>query len=124
MTESIKGMSLGIDAQFALQNAAQVKAEQGAMRSAKDGVKSGSALEQKRMEEAATQFEGLLLQQLFKSMWSSVPQEGMLSGSNEEGYYRDMLNEALAKDFSEGQGIGIKQVILNELKKSAYSKKD
>jgi Rod binding domain-containing protein len=53
-------------------------------------------------------------------MWSTVPQEGLLSGSHEEGLYRDMLNEALANSISEGRGIGIKDVILKDIKK--YSK--
>jgi flagellar protein FlgJ len=68
-------------------------------------------------EEAAQQFEGLLIQQMLESMWSTVPQKGLLSGSNEEAMYRDMLNEALATSISEGRGLGIKEVILNDFNK-------
>jgi len=64
---------------------------------------------------AAEQFEALLVQEMLKSMWSTVPKEGLLTGSYEEGMYRDMLNEALAKSISEGQGIGIKDVILKDI---------
>jgi len=70
---------------------------------------------------AAEQFEAMLLKEMLKSMWSTVPQEGMLSGSYEEGMYRDMLNEALAQSISEGQGMGIKDVILKDI--SQLSKK-
>lgn len=66
--------------------------------------------------EAAQQFEALLLQQMFQSMWSTVPTEGMLNGSREEGLYRDFLIEALADSSASGQGIGIKDVILREFK--------
>ena len=68
-------------------------------------------------EKAAQQFESMLLKQMIDSMWSTVPKEGMLSGSNEEGMYRDMLNEALASSISEGKGIGIKDVILRDINK-------
>jgi Rod binding domain-containing protein len=68
-------------------------------------------------EVAAQQFEALLVQQMLESMWSSVPQKGLLSGSNEEAMYRDMLNEALATSISEGKGLGIKEVILNDFNK-------
>lgn len=70
----------------------------------------------KEIEDASSQFEGMLLQQMFKSMWSSVPKDGMLSGSKEEGMYRDMLNESLSNSIAEGQGIGIKEVIAREMR--------
>jgi Rod binding domain-containing protein len=47
-------------------------------------------------------------------MWSTVPKGGLVSGSNEEALYRDMFNEALSNSISEGKGIGIKNVILND----------
>ena len=71
-----------------------------------------------RAKEAATQFEALLLQQMIQAMWSSVPQGGLISGSREEELYRDMLNESLARNIAEGQGIGIKEVVLNDMRRS------
>lgn len=65
-------------------------------------------------KQAAQQFEALLVQEMLKSMWSTVPKGELLSGSNEERMYRDMLNEALADSISQGKGIGIKDVILKE----------
>ena len=67
------------------------------------------------VKKAAIQFEAMLLQEMLKSMWSTVPKEGMLSGSREEAYYRDMFNEALAGSLAEGKGLGIKDVISKEL---------
>ncbi len=71
----------------------------------------------KEIQKAAEKFEALLLHQMIRSMWSTVPSEGMLTGSREEGIYRDMLNEALAKSISEGKGIGIKDVIVQDMSK-------
>ena len=66
-------------------------------------------------KQAAQQFEALLLQEMLKSMWATVPQGQLLSGSHEEKMYRDMLNEAVADSISQGRGIGIKDVILKDL---------
>lgn len=76
----------------------------------------------KNPEAAAQQFEAMLLKQMIDSMWSTVPKEGLLSGSSEESMYRDMLNEALASSISEGKGIGVKDVILKDINKLAKSK--
>jgi Rod binding domain-containing protein len=73
-------------------------------------------------EVAAQQFEALLVQQMLQSMWSTVPKHGLLSGSNEESMYRDMLNEALANSIAEGKGLGIKDVILKDINRINKSK--
>lgn len=80
---------------------------------------SGNQTGDPKVSEAATQFEALLLQQMFKSMWSTLPkEEGMLSGSNEEAQFRDMFVEGLANSVAKGQGIGIKEVIAKEMYKT------
>ena len=76
----------------------------------------------KNPEKVARDFEALLLKQMIDSMWSSVPKDGLLSGSNEEEMYRDMLNQALASSISEGRGIGVKEVILKDINRLTKSK--
>ena len=66
-------------------------------------------------KQAAQQFEALLVQEMLKSMWATVPQGELLSGSHEEKMYRDMLNEAVASSIAEGKGMGIKETILKDL---------
>jgi len=69
------------------------------------------------IKKAAIQFEGLLLQQMLKSMWATVPhQKGSLSASNEETTYRDMFNEALATQIAEKSSLGIASVIERDMK--------
>jgi len=70
-----------------------------------------------RVKQAAADFEGMLLQQMFQSMWQSVPQSELTGGGKEGEYFRDMFIEGLAKDVSKGQGIGIKEIIEKELEK-------
>ena len=67
--------------------------------------------------QAAQQFEALLVGEMLKSMWASVPKGQLLSGSHEESLYRDMLNEAIATSIAEGQGIGVKDVIFKDIKR-------
>jgi Rod binding domain-containing protein len=85
-----------------------------ALRSAKTPEKIPATQDPKG---AAQQFEAMMLQQLMQSMWNTVPKGELLSGSNEEGYYRDMLNEAISTSIAEGRGIGIKEVILRDISK-------
>lgn len=68
------------------------------------------------IEKASAQFEALLLHQMMNEMWKAVPNEGLLSGSREEALYRDMLNQAVADSISTGKSIGIKNVVMKELK--------
>jgi len=64
-----------------------------------------------QIDKASRQFEALLLHQVFKSMWDTVPKSDFLGGNSNEGeMYRDMFNEALADSFSNGQGIGIREL--------------
>ena len=67
--------------------------------------------------QAAEQFEALILQEMMKSMWRTVPDGGILSGSNEEATYRDMLNEAVAQSIASGKGVGIKDMISKDINK-------
>ena len=82
------------------------------------GQQSKTGSSDAKIDEAATQFEALLLHQMFQSMWSTVQGEGILSGSKEEEYFRDMFTQGLADTVAKGQGIGIKEVIAKEMYKS------
>lgn len=80
----------------------------------------------KEIESAASQFEALLLHQMLSEMWKTVPRSqeagyGLLSGSKEEEYFRDLFTEGLSDTLAKGQGIGIKQVIAREMYKKDYT---
>jgi Rod binding domain-containing protein len=73
---------------------------------------------EEEMEKSAQQFEGLLLETMLKSMWSTVPKSELLGSSgNEDEMYQGMLNEALATTVSNGRGIGVKQVLISDMKR-------
>jgi flagellar protein FlgJ len=99
----------GLDSKLrSLQNLKNTQGSQAA-----GGAKGSDA----ETEKAATQFEALLLHQMLKEMWNSVPKDGLLSGSHEEEMYRDMLNEGIANEIAEKQSIGIKDVLVRDMKK-------
>lgn len=78
--------------------------------------KSNSTNKAGGAENAAREFEALLLHRMLQDMWSSIPnEEGPFGSGKEEGMYRDMLNEAMAKSISEGRGIGLREVIERDL---------
>ena len=70
-----------------------------------------------KKKDAAEKFEAMLVHEMMKSMWNTVPKSGMISGSSEEQTFRDMLSEAVADSVSKGQGIGIKDVIYKDMNK-------
>ena len=72
---------------------------------------------EKQIDEASRNFEALLLHQMLKSMWESVPAGGLFGDSNESQMYRDMFNEALANSISEGQGIGVRDSVVRDLRR-------
>ncbi|NDC37630.1 MAG: hypothetical protein EBZ48_06210 [Proteobacteria bacterium] len=102
----------------------QIASLQGRVRAAQDLAQSKpldkqakpGALHEQEIEKAATQFEGLLVQEMIKEMWATVPKGGLLSGSSEEDTYQDLYRQALAKSIAENQSIGVKDVIIRDIK--------
>lgn len=80
-----------------------------------------SNLPNKEAEKASEDFEALLLQQMFASMWKTTGIFGEKAGREEE-LFRDMLNEAVAKDVSKSKSIGIKDEVFQELSKREAKK--
>lgn len=68
------------------------------------------------VEKAATQFEALLVQEMIKEMWATVPKGGLLGDSSEENTYQDMYQQALSQSIAENQSIGVKDVIIRDIK--------
>lgn len=100
-----------IDAQGAVDVLQMQKSTDALKKLSSQDVKS-----QKDMEKATGGFEALMLQEMLKSMWSTVEFSGLMNeDSFESGIYRDMLNQAIADSVSEGQGIGVKDFLKKEI---------
>ncbi|NGZ06542.1 MAG: hypothetical protein G8237_09310 [Magnetococcales bacterium] len=85
---------------------------------AKPAMPSLSREDQRRLNEATSDFEAMFIQQLFKSMRRAVPeaQSGTLFAKNEgEKLFREMLDTEYAKNFSRGRsGLGLKEAIFKQ----------
>ncbi len=75
------------------------------------------------IEKASSGFEALLVQQMLKAMWETVESSNLFGENSNEGQiYRDMLNQAIADNISEGKGIGVKEFLNRELTKMVDKK--
>ena len=75
-----------------------------------------------RLHTAATQFEGVFLQMLFKSMHDTVPKE-TLYGKDDgtEETFSGMLDEQRAQGMAQTGSLGIAKVMENQLRASVLA---
>lgn len=67
------------------------------------------------LREACQEFESYFLQQVYKSMRSTVPQGTLTEKSHGREMFEDMLDEEYAKEASVGKGTGIAQMLYKQL---------
>jgi peptidoglycan hydrolase FlgJ len=70
------------------------------------------------IREVAEQFESLFLSQLLKSMRDTVPKDGLF-GSADMATYQQMMDQQLALNLSSGGGIGLADLIEQQLRPPA-----
>ncbi len=67
------------------------------------------------IEKAGEEFESYFTYKILKDMYDSIPRSEL--SSNVSGQYRDMLIDAYSKEMAKNGGLGIKQMIVNQLSK-------
>jgi len=67
-----------------------------------------------KAREAAESFESVFLFEVLQSMYSDV-KPGAFGGGNDEGLYRSMMNEEIAKSISRQGGVGIADSVYREI---------
>jgi flagellar protein FlgJ len=65
------------------------------------------------LRETARQFESLFTTMLLKSMRESLP--GDPFGSSQQDFYQDMFDQQLASQLSNGKGLGLADVLVQQL---------
>ncbi len=73
-------------------------------------------LKKEKLEKACAEFESLFINQLLKSMRSSVTETGFLGNSEESKIVRSMFDQQLSERIAETRGIGLSRVILENFK--------
>ena len=79
-----------------------------------------------RLQRVARQLEGVFVQQLFKAMRDTVPQDGVVDGGSGEQMFTSMMDESLADQlpgqWHHGIGEGLLRQLRGALSQSAAGK--
>ena len=75
------------------------------------------AATERKMDEAAREFESVFLSQMFETVWQTVPTDGAMGGGMGESIFRSMMVQDRGKQFAQQGGIGLAPYIKAELLK-------
>ena len=81
-------------------------------------VQRGKGQDPQELKGVAQQFEAIFLQQMFKEMRNTVPEDGLIERGNADDMYTQMQDAEAAKVMSERGGIGLADLMLQELLKN------
>ena len=73
---------------------------------------------QQALHEVAQQFESVFITMMMKAMRDSLPKDGMFASSQMDTY-QEMMDQQLALDLSQGDGLGLAAVIERQLSAAA-----
>jgi flagellar protein FlgJ len=78
-----------------------------------------AAREQRRLTDAVRQLEGVFVEQLFKAMRNTVPDDGIVSGGAGEAMFTSLMDQQLA-DVAAGQWSStIREALLREFQQGS-----
>lgn len=92
-----------------------------AVRRTKDRLEAERDME--HLRQAAADFEALFLQQLFSAMRRTVPKGGLFEQSFARETYEDMFFEELSNVSAKAGGLGLAEMIMEQLGKAVYDVK-
>lgn len=73
----------------------------------------------KAIEEVASQFEALFIQQMMKSMRDAVPKSDLMHSDHLETY-QSMADQQMAVSLSQQGGIGIARMLVEQMQTKGY----
>jgi peptidoglycan hydrolase FlgJ len=84
----------------------------------KPTIQGGSAgdVERQNLKKTCQEFEALFIQQLLSVMRKAVPKSDLLGGRSEEEMYYSMFDQELAVQLAEQRGIGLGDMLYEQLK--------
>jgi flagellar protein FlgJ len=111
-------MSLAIGSDSAYSAAASMATENSKADSLKANLNNSSSSDEDLME-ACKSFESYMLEQVFKSMESTVQKSEDEENDDYMNQFGDMLYEQYAKDATENQSMGLAQMLYESMKRSS-----
>ena len=79
---------------------------------------------QKKLKDACKGFESMFIQMMWKEMRRTVPENSLFGESNGEKIFRDMLDTELVDRMSEAGGMGLADVMYDQLTAQYQARKD
>ena len=70
-----------------------------------------------RLKDAAQQFEAIFIQQMFKEMRKTIPEDGLIQRSNADDVYTQLQDLEAAKITAQQGGIGLAELMMQQLMK-------
>ena len=70
-----------------------------------------------KLRAAAQQFEAVFIQQMYKEMRKTVPDDGLIQRGNADDIYSQMQDLEAAKRTAEQGGIGLADLMMQQLQK-------
>jgi len=70
-----------------------------------------------RLKEAAQQFEAVFIQQMYKEMRKTIPDDGLIQRGNADDIYNQLQDLEAAKVTAQQGGIGLAELMLQQLMK-------
>jgi len=69
-----------------------------------------------RLQKACSQFESIFINNMLKTMRSTVDKGGLIEDSNASQIIKSMFDENLARGIAQGGGIGLAKIMFEYLK--------
>ncbi len=79
--------------------------------------KAAESGDQTALKKACQEFESIFVQMVFKNMRSTVPEDGLLEKSQAQSIFEGMLDEELSKKVAGAGGLGLADVLYEQLQK-------
>jgi len=79
-------------------------------------VNGSMTADDKTLLEVAGQFEALMLSSMMKSMRATLSGDS-LTGSTQQDMYQEMMDKELVESIVSGEGLGLKQLLVQQLSK-------
>ena len=72
----------------------------------------------KEIKDASIQLEAIFLKMMYSEMWKTVPKDELFGDDNAMDIWRDMYHDELSKHMAQNGGIGLQDLIYQQLTKS------
>ncbi|SDZ73796.1 flagellar protein FlgJ [Desulfuromusa kysingii] len=80
-------------------------------------VKAPKSQKPEELREVAQQFEAIFIQQMYKEMRKSIPNDGLIQRGNADDVYTQMQDMEAAKIAAQQGGIGLADLMMEQLAK-------